>query len=191
MPADWTRLRTTALDAVATLGELLADPAAEDRRLIVAYLDTKQALADAFEALAVERYFDPAVLGDVKLAIEATMHAAYSGLPEKYLRVRGFGTSHARLLAYLCRSPGAHVSAAELRILTGDAVHTERRARDLRDLGFDVVWRHTGGSDVYILTSSQPDLHAAARSLVAKNIQKDRSLREAERIELLAAAGLA
>jgi hypothetical protein len=172
------------------LRELLADPEAEERRLIAAYLESKQMLASAFEAFSVERYFDPAVMEEAKKAVEQAMRSAYPGLPAKYLKVRRFGTSHARLLAYLCRSAGSEVSAAELRMLTGDAVHTERRARELRDLGFTLDARHTGGTDMYVLRSTEPDVTAGAAIQVAKNIREDKSASKQDKEDLLRAAGL-
>jgi hypothetical protein len=125
-----------------------------------------------------------------KRAVEQAMRSAYPKLPAKYLKVRRFGKSHARLLAYLCRSAGSEVSGAELRMLTGDAVHTERRARELRDLGFTLDARHTGGSDMYILRSAVPDTAAGAATQVAKNIREDKSVSEQEKERLLRDAGL-
>jgi hypothetical protein len=191
MTETWTRLRASALDAVGALKELLADPGAEDRRLVAGYLEAKQALAHAFEAFAVEKYADVSVLEGVKKDIEQQMREGYPRLPAKYLKVRGFGKSHARLVAYLVRSSGNEVSASELRMLTGDAVHTERRARELRDLGFELEAKHTGGTDVYLLRSAEPDVAAGAAIQVAQNIRGDRSLSQAQAADLLRSAGLA
>jgi hypothetical protein len=119
------------------------------------------------------------------------MREGYPRLPAKYLKVRGFGKSHARLVAYLVRSSGNEVSASELRMLTGDAVHTERRARELRDLGFELEAKHTGGTDVYLLRSAEPDVAAGAAIQVAQNIRGDRSLSQAQAADLLRSAGLA
>jgi len=119
------------------------------------------------------------------------MRSAYPDLPGRYLKVRRFGKSHARLLAYLCRSAGSEVSGAELRMLTGDAIHTERRARELRDLGFTLEARHTGGADMYILHSPEPDTAAGAAIQAAKNIREDKSVAGEEKERLLRTAGLA
>jgi hypothetical protein len=191
MTGTWSKQRVTALDSVATLGELLADSGAEDRRLVLAYLEAKHLLAEAFEAFAVEKYADPTVLEEVKKALEPVMRQAYPRAPDKYLRVRGFVEVHARLLAYLVPRAGCDVSAAELRMLTADAVHTERRARDLRDLGFQLDARSTAGSDVYVLRSPVPDTVAGAALLVAKNIRTDKSISPERVAELLDDLGLA
>lgn len=170
---------------------MLADDTADNRRLIGAYLEAKQALADAFEAFSVEKYLDPAILVRAKESIETTMRSSYAGLPTKYLKVHGFGKSHARLLAYLCLSAGLEVGGAELRMLTGDAVHTERRARELRDLGFTLEARHTGGADMYVLRDIEPDASAGAAIQVAKNIREDRSTSSEEKERLFQLTGLA
>lgn len=190
MAENWTRLRAASADSVATLGELLADGTVDDRRLVSGYLEAKRTLAAAFEAFSVDRYADPSVIAAVKEAIEAEMARRYPGVLPKYRKVRGYGESHARLLAFLVQRVGTDVSAGELRMLTGDAVHTERRARELRDLGFTLDARHMAGSDVYLLRSADADLAAASAYLVAKNIKGDRSLTKAEAAEILRSAGL-
>jgi hypothetical protein len=190
MTAGWSRLRASALDSVSTLRELLADMETEDRRLISAYLETKQILANAFEVLAAEKYADPSVLDGARRKVEAVMGDAYSYLPAKYLKVRGYGKAHRRLVAYLARSQRVEVSAAELRMLTGDAVHTERRVRELRDLGFHLGARHTAGADVYMLLSAEPNVSLGAGLQVARNIRGDRSISAAEAADLIRRAGL-
>ena len=114
-------MRARAIDSVSTLQKLLAEADVEDRRLVLAYLEAKQVLAVAFEAFAVERYADPTALASASVLVEEAMRSTYPGLPAKYVRVRGFGEAHSRLLAYLADRVGVDVSAAELRMLTGDA----------------------------------------------------------------------
>jgi hypothetical protein len=190
MAQNWTRLRALASDSVATLSELLADGETDDRRLVSGYLEAKRVLAAAFEAFAVERYSDSTVLETAKATIEREMTRLYPALPAKYLKVRGYGEAHARLLAYLSQRVGTDVSAGELRMLTGDAVHTERRARELRDLGYALDARHVADADVYVLQSTEPDLALACADLVAKNIKGDKSLSKDEAASLLRSEGL-
>jgi hypothetical protein len=115
---------------------------------------------------------------------------SYGGVvPEKYLRVRGYGGVHPQLFAYLSRRVGQAVSASELRVLTADAAHTERRVRELRDLGFDIVAAHSAGSDIYRLTSKTPDLHKGALPIAQLNIKADRDLNASERVAFLRAIG--
>jgi hypothetical protein len=185
MTQNWSKLRAASLDSVTVLRDVLADPAAEDRRLVAAYLETKRLLAAAFEARAAAMYGDRSALDGVRTAIEREMDLAYPSVPASYRKVRGFGTVHARLFAYLSERVGIEVSAAELRMLTGDAVHTERRARELRDLGIHLVARVSGGADTYVLHGTSPDVATAAPALIAKNIRGQRQLDTAEASRLL------
>src|SRR5262245_3078693 len=132
MQRSWSRQRLRATESVVSLGEILNDPDAGERRLMAAYLETKRLLAEAMQEFALERYADPKPLEEVKSLLEHAMSTTYPSIPPKYRKVRRFVTVHAVLLAYLVRRVGEEVSADELRVLTRDAVHTERRARELR-----------------------------------------------------------
>ena len=77
------------------------------------------------------------------------------------------------------------MSADELRLLTGDAVHTERRARELRDLGLQIETFSSGGLSIYVLKNGTPDLAAGARATAARNIRNDKALGPAEREHLI------
>ena len=190
MPQSWERTRRTALDAVTALRDLLLDPEAEDRRLIAGYVEAKATLAAAFESLTVSRHGDLSILREHKRRLEEEMVRAFPSVPAQYLKVRGYGDTHARLLAYLTHRQGQHVPAAELRLLTRDAVHTERRARELRDLGFKLDAQHSSGRDVYVLSDTPPDINAAARELVRRNVLADRELGAIRATDLLHRAGL-
>ena len=190
MKPSWARSRAAALDAVMLLREVLEDESADTRRRISGYIEAKNALAAAFEALAVLEHADPSVMANHKRRLEATMSRDFSVLPDKYLRVRGFGDTHARLLAYLTHNLDQDVPAAELRLLTRDAVHTERRTRELRDLGFKLDASHIGGRDVYRLRDEEPDLAEAARLLVRRNLLAADELNALQATELLHQAGL-
>ncbi len=185
MTDRWPQLRSAALDALSTLGVLLGERDPDEARLIAAYLEAKRALARAFEALGQERYRGDVSLGHIKREIEQYMVTTYRGLPAKYLVVRGFGRSHELLAAHLTARVGVEVSAAELRILTGDAIHTERRTRELRDLGLALDARVSGGINMYVLQSTTVDLARAAAVQVAKNIRGDKSLGQIDRAALL------
>src|SRR5207247_1102148 len=104
-------------------------------------------------------------------------------------RIRGYTSPHRDLFAYLSMRVGESVPAAMLRVLTGDAVHTERRARELRDLGLDVEAARSGGADAYVLRSVQPSLDEGSWNIVRLNIQGDRTLSVPDRDELIAAIG--
>ena len=82
-------------------------------------------------------------------------------VPGKYLAVRGYKSVQPILLQYLAQHVGNPVRSSKLRVLTADQTHTERRVRDLRDLGFEVDWKKVADDDQYILKSTEADLGAA------------------------------
>jgi hypothetical protein len=160
-------------------------------RLIDGYLESKRLLADAFQALLRDRIRERIGLLDaVKARIEEEMKSSFGGvIPDRYLRVRGYASPHRELFAYLSLFVGRPVPAAALRIITADAVHTERRARELRDLGLHLDAVRTGGADVYMLHSVDPNLAAAARVVIGHNLKDDKGLDSQPRQRYLAALG--
>jgi len=180
----WTKRRVEALDSVQLLQAVLADEAADEARLISAYLDAKRCLATAYATLFEERLGASTALSVVIDAVRSQARR-FTGIPAGYLDVRGYGKSHRLIFAYLSGRLGCAVSSNELRILTGDAVHTERRARDLRHLGLELEARPLSGTSSYKLISAQPNLISGARYHVKRNISKDKSLRHADRQRLI------
>jgi hypothetical protein len=87
------------------------------------------------------------------------------------LNVRGYHSVHSLLLEYLARHLGEPVAVSRLRVLTGDQVHTERRVRELRDLGFDITWKKTGGEDNYVLKTLEVDWDAVALNQFKRNVE--------------------
>lgn len=186
MSQSWKILRVSAANALSDLQALLKDPDAVGTELVQAYVTAKSTLANAFEAYASERYEQDTTLTAVCAAIEKEMAARFTGVNARYLKVRGFGRSHRVILGLLAERVGQPVSVGELRMLTGDAVHTERRARELRALGLDIEAKHTAGTDVYVLKSVVPDVSSASRELVVKNIREDGRLSDTARSALIA-----
>lgn len=182
----WPRLRYSAQESVELLARLLSDRSVDERRLVAGYLDAKRQLAQAFEAMARERYPSDEVMQRIRGTIERKMWALYPDLPRPYLRVKGFARVHERILEYLAVRVGEDVAADELRILSGDAVHTERRARELRDLGLELVTREVDGLAYYRLVSLDPDAGSAAANLMTKNIRGDSKLSGDEKEALIA-----
>lgn len=183
----WPQLRVQALESVRVLASLLESETSQ-RRLIDGYLESKRLLADAYQSLLRQRIAERiGMLDVVKDSIETEMKNAFGDvIPLKYLRVRGYISPHRELFAYLSLFVDKPVPASVLRIITADAVHTERRARELRDLGLQLDAEKTGGADVYVLRSLEPDVTSAAQALVKKNIENDKRLESAHRKELLA-----
>jgi hypothetical protein len=162
-------------------------PEAEFERLLDGYLEARRSLAKQF-SLVAQRYLlrDGTLLETARKRIEERMIELLRGrIPDKYLVVHGYTSVQPILLQYLAQHVGEPVRSSKLRILTGDQIHTERRVRDLRDLGFEVEWKNVADEDQYVLKSVEPDLDAAAILQVRKNIREDKKLVKQERDRLL------
>tara|TARA_B100001123_G_C15306424_1_gene1022863 strand:+ start:2232 stop:2468 length:237 start_codon:yes stop_codon:yes gene_type:complete len=70
-------------------------------------------------------------------------------------------------------------------MLSGDQVHTERRVRDLRQLGYEIRHRKIGGEDTYCLESLDQDVEAAARHHLHTNVKKTRKLSDVEKLRII------
>jgi hypothetical protein len=159
----------------------------EFERLLDGYLDARRSLSRQF-CLVAQRYLlrDDSLLETTRKNIEERMRALFGQhVPEKYLVVHGYTSVQPIILQYLAQHVGSPVRSSKLRILTGDQIHTERRVRDLRDLGFEVEYRKVSDDDQYLLKSLQPDLDVAAALQVRKNIKDDKKISTAEKERLL------
>jgi len=147
-------------------------------RLLSAYVETRRELAKGFRELASSIFVKAGDRIDAtRTEIELRMKSQFSGIvPDRLLHVRGYAAVHALLLEYLVSHSGEPVAASRLRVLVGDQVHTERRLRELRDLGFALTWKRVAGEDQYVLAAIDPDLNHAARSQLALNIRADKQL---------------
>lgn len=181
-------IRDTVAYLETVAGGLVESAAPDLDRLVDAYVETRQGLARDFRELAVFMVDDAnARLDAVKSEITRGMVEKFGGaIPASDLVVKGYGETHAVLLAYICRRSGQPVPASRLRVLVGDQIHTERRVRDLRDLGFGIAWKSVAGENRYVLSSDQPDVEVAANAQVIRNLKADRRLSSARRGELLA-----
>jgi hypothetical protein len=165
-------------------------PEVEFERLLDGYLEARRSLAKQF-CLVAQHYLlrGDTLLETTRARIEARMKESFSAIPAKYLAVHGYKSVQPILLQYLAQHAGNPVKGSKLRILTGDQIHTERRVRDLRDLGFQVTWKKVADEDQYVLASVEPDLAGAAALQVRKNIKEDKKLSKQERDNLLNSLG--
>jgi hypothetical protein len=83
------------------------------------------------------------------------------------LKVRRYNELHAVILEYLSLHVGGTVTGERLRFVTGDQVHTERRLRELRELGYRIEAVRVSGADSYKLESLEQDYEQAVRSQMA------------------------
>lgn len=129
-------------------------------------LDVYNVIRKEMSAVLVELTSEdlPAADAAIRNAIERVEKRAHDLSPDralKELKVRGHRGLHGILLHYLSLHIGEPVKGSTLRILAGDQVHTERRIRELRDLGYDIGISTVAGESTYCLTSSVQDLDKA------------------------------
>ena len=131
-----------ALESLELFTELVRSqtgrPEVEFERLLDGYLEARRSLAKQF-CLVAQRYLlrGDSLLETTRKRIEEQMVKVFRGrIPEKYLVVHGYTSVQPILLQYLAQHVGNPVRSSKLRVLTADQIHTERRVRDLRDLGF-------------------------------------------------------
>jgi len=169
-------------DTIDFLSEIARAQAAagevDFERLAAGYVDLRRTLAREFRTLAQQSLLsnEPA-LEITRRRIEHRMQELFGGrVPDKYLAVKGYKGVHPILLQYLLKHFGEPVAASRLRVLTGDQVHTERRLRELRDLGYELSWKRVFDEDHYVLASTEPNLEWATLFQVEHNIKNDRSI---------------
>ncbi len=184
--ATWRGLKPDSIHALQTLlGSVNSDSPAEE--VFEAYLWAKKVLAQAMHA-RLQMHLPPEcpVFWELRKKIGDLILGEYSGkIPAKYLKVPYGSTAHVELFATLLDKIGNPVEAAMLRIATEDSVHTERRMRELRELGFDITSAKSNGVDVYTLRSLDIDTSKTS-SIIQNLIKKDKSLpNESLRQELL------
>lgn len=166
--------RSASLNDIRYLSSLLEGDASFEQQ-VDAYLETRQALAEYFRLRALEELTDAGPsTAELKTRIASFLESRLAGrAPSRVLEVRGYSGVHQVLLRYLHRHVGSFVSGDRLRVLTGDQVHTERRVRELRDLGLNIEAKKVAGQNQYRLASAEPDLLEASRYHLRKNLEAD------------------
>ncbi len=149
------------------------------------YLASKRAGAEAFQHLVRSRIPDhDTEWSTVRGTLAYEMTRRYGDdLPTWALRVPYGSTMHRELFSLLIDRVGQPVPADYLRIITGDAVHAERRVRELRELGLPVATTSAAGTDAYLLASGDIDLQFVPR--IIANTIKGRKLANDEETRLL------
>ncbi|WP_031066052.1 hypothetical protein [Streptomyces sp. NRRL WC-3742] len=172
--ADWHRLKPDAAIAVEGVLDLLknGDTGTDTQNLLDAYLYAKRLLAESMQAAV--RTGLPAecdTFRDLRAQLAARMADEYGErIPERYLTVPYGSRTHEELFSMLLQRLGEPLSAALLRVVTRDSVHTERRTRELRELGLDIATSREGGSDVYTLRSLELDT-SLIPTIIANNLR--------------------
>jgi tRNA nucleotidyltransferase/poly(A) polymerase len=183
----WRRLKPGSAYAVRALGKVLEEADESPFALIDAYLFAKRSLAQSMQALLLSQMPKAcSEFHELRSRIQVEMNARYADqIPEQYLRVLYGSQVHELLFAILVQSIGEPVDSARLRIATSDNTHTERRTRELRELGFNIATSELDGNQYYTLVDLEVD-YAKVPGLVAKAIRKSTSLGKAEQDVLIA-----
>ncbi|MCI3276480.1 hypothetical protein [Streptomyces cylindrosporus] len=156
--ADWNRLKPDTIHAVRQLlSQLEHSESSQD--LLDSYLYAKRLLAQSLQAyIRITMADELTTLQELRARLGHEMKRRYGDrIPEEYLIVPYGSRTHEELFTLLLQQQGRPVEAAFLRIITADSVHTERRTRELRELGLDIETTKSGGSDVYTLKSLEID----------------------------------
>ncbi|WP_030370846.1 hypothetical protein [Streptomyces rimosus] len=187
---EWERLKAGSAYTIENLRSVLGDQGSEPQTIIESYLFAKRSLAQSMQALLLAQLpTDCPEFHAVRRRIEEEMHTQYAGLvPEHYLKAPYGSRVHEVLFMLLVRNLGAPVDNALLRTSTQDSIHTERRTRELRELGLRIVSSEQEGVQYYTLSSLDTDL-SVIPGLVAKNVRKSTSLPAGEKSRLVALLG--
>lgn len=166
------RTLATAQSAARRLTDQLIARQAFDEELAREYNRAKRALATSFQRMALEEVpRDRYRLTDLKHSIQAEMHRLFAGrASHDVLRVRGYTSPHPDVYALLADKLGEAVPGWRIRLVAGDKIHTERRTRELRNLGLAIEVAGKGEDATYCLPSLEADLTYAAAYQLRENV---------------------
>ncbi|MFF9200814.1 hypothetical protein ACF1AE_03105 [Streptomyces sp. NPDC014986] len=187
---SWHSLKPETLYAVEQLRGQLAAPKESLQDIIDTYLIAKRALAESMQALLRESLPESCpTFHDLREQLARKLSERYGELiPDKYLKVPYGSRVHEELFTILLDHQGSAVPAMMLRIISADSVHTERRMRELRELGLDINAGKAQGVDVYTLHSLEIDL-GLLPSIPKNLINQDKGLTKVEKETLISRLG--
>ncbi|WP_328513819.1 hypothetical protein OHB25_37915 [Streptomyces mirabilis] len=182
----WRSLKPTSAYAVRELRSAFEREDASPDDLIDAYLFAKRHLAQSMQALLLSQLpSECPEFMELRARIQTKMNDRYADrIPERFLKVPYGSKVHELLFMILLRNLGKPVDSARLRLATRDNTHTERRARELRELGFNIAPSEADGSQHYTLVNMEIDWMKVPE-LIAKEIKKSKSLTEAQKRSLV------
>ncbi|MFD4695398.1 hypothetical protein [Streptomyces sp. NPDC058463] len=187
---EWQQLRHSTEHALGILLSEISDHR-DPQSLFEAYTYAKEIAARALQSrmlahLPAENHIFRALHRE----IQQEMLSRYQDVvPEVLLRTPYRGKTHEGLFSLLQENLERPVQAAMLRIVTGDNVHTERRARELRELGFDLHWHEEEEISIYELRSLELDFDMIP-SIVRNNARRTKSYTKDEKKRILRDAGI-
>lgn len=171
----WQRQKPGSEFAVRALAEALANPGESPAAVLDAYLFAKKALAQSMQSLLRSQLpVSCAEFHALRERIQEEMLSRFSDrVPEQFLKVPYGSETNEELFAVLYQDIGSPVDNARLRTVNGDDTHTERRIRELRELGLDIAAAPLNGTQHYTLRSLDIDSERV-RELVAKAVRKSK-----------------
>jgi hypothetical protein len=186
---DWNSLKeVTELAVAQLLVQLRSETSSQD--LLDSYLYAKKILAESMQAFIRVGLTEPDdAFSRLRGQLQAAINSRYAGqIPDRYLKVPYGSRAHDELFRILLQRQGTPVQSGLLRVVTGDSVHTERRLRELRELGMDIQTSKQSGYDYYTLGSLNIDT-SLIPAIVANLIKNDRRLPASERQALVSRVG--
>ncbi|MFJ9676622.1 hypothetical protein ACIRP2_00970 [Streptomyces sp. NPDC101194] len=187
---EWQRLRPDAEHALRNLLSEISDHQ-DPQSLFEAYTYAKEITARAIQSRMLMHLPDEnQQFKALHARVQQEIHSRYQGkIPARLLGAPYSGKTHERLFSLLQESLAQPVPATMLRIVTGDDVHTERRARELRELGFDVHWYETEEISVYELKSLNLDFDMIP-AIMRNKVRQTKSLTQSEKQKIFKNAGI-
>ncbi|MFD9983536.1 hypothetical protein ACFWZJ_24495 [Streptomyces massasporeus] len=186
---EWKNLKSDAEHALQTLLSQI-DRHAQPQELFEAYTYAKRVAADALKARMLMHLPDEnPKFRELYDRVQAELDLRYSRyFPAGFLKAPYGDQLHGYLFSLLQENLAKPIEAAKLRIVTADGVHTERRTRELRELGIDVDWYKEDGIDVYVLRSFE--LNFDALPSLVRTIVRKKTKSKPEQERLLRNAGI-
>lgn len=169
----WMSLKPTSAYAVRELSAAFGKDDASPDDLIDAYLFAKRHLAQSMQALLLSQLPSgcPEFV-NLRARIQAEMENRYADrIPAQFLKVPYGSKVHELLFMILLRNVGKPVGSDRLRLANRDNVHTERRTRELRELGLSITTSEVDGTQSYTLVGLDID-YAKVSELITKAIKK-------------------
>ncbi|MFJ4911948.1 hypothetical protein [Streptomyces sp. NPDC088726] len=185
--AVWKRLKPNTKFAVGQLAALIEDEETSADAIFSAYMVAKKDLARSMQEL-LRSTLPPSrpAFAELRSRVSQSLQQRFGDrIPEKYLAVPYDTVANQDLFGLLYEHMGTPVEATVLRAINADDVHTERRIRELRELGLHITSAKRHGVSCYLLTSLDLDPDRT-KELVSKAIKKSSAL-EAEQERLIVA----
>ncbi|MDQ0761099.1 hypothetical protein [Streptomyces canus] len=186
---EWKNLKSDAEHALQTLLSQI-NRHTNPQELFEAYTYAKRVTADALKSrMLMHLPAENSKFRELYAKVQKELNVQYGEFfPDGFLKAPYGNQLHERLFSLLEENFSQPIEAAKLRIVTADGVHTERRTRELRELGMDVDWYEEDGLDFYVLRSF--DLNFEVLPSLVRTIVRNKRKSKAERERLLRNAGI-